>query len=517
MKVRTSALTALGGAVGLVVVGTVAAVPAGAHGYVQAPDSRTYLCKTGENRDCGGLQYEPQSLEGLKGFPAGGPADGQIASAGGLFGGKLDEQTSTRWVKTDIKAGPMLFDWTYTAPHRTAKWHYYMTKQGWNQNAPLSRDSLELIGEVQHDGSAASTNPDHVITVPANRSGYHVILAVWDVADTVNAFYNVIDVNVTGSAVVDTTPPSAPVSVVASVTGPSSVALSWQESSDVGGGAVSYVVHRNGVRVATVNAPRFTDQGLLADTSYVYRVTAIDGAGNSSAPSAAVTVRTDRAAQVDTTAPSAPMHLHSMGETTSSIDLMWGAATDDVGVTGYRVYRDGKLVRSTSATRVMDTGLSAGTTYRYTVRAVDAAGNESVDSNVLTRSTIAAPTPSPTPAPVTSGTWDARATYAAGAVVTHNGATYRAVQSHTGVGDPNWILARSLWEPVAAPAPTPAPTPTPTPTPPPVPSAAWDARAAYSTGDIVTHQGSTYRAVQSHSGVGDPNWILAPSLWSRVG
>lgn len=511
MTVRKSALTALGGAVGLVVVGTMAAAPAGAHGYVQAPDSRTYLCKTGENRDCGGLQYEPQSLEGLKGFPVGGPADGQIASAGGLFGGKLDEQTSTRWVKTDIKPGPMLFDWTYTAPHRTSKWHYYMTKQGWNQNAPLSRDALELIGEVQHDGSAASTNPDHVITVPANRSGYHVILAVWDVADTVNAFYNVIDVNVTGDAVVDTTPPTAPVSVVASATGSASVALSWQASSDDGGAAVSYVVYRDGVRIATTTAPRFTDQGLRADTSYVYRITAVDGAGNSSAPSAAVTVRTDRAAQVDTTAPSAPMHLHSMGETTSSIDLMWGAATDEVGVTGYRVYRDGQLVRSTSATRVMDTGLTAGTTYRYTVRAVDAAGNVSVDSNVLTKATVAAPTPDPTPTPSPSGTWDARATYAAGAVVTHNGGTYRAVQSHTGVGDPNWILARSLWEPIEASAPTPTPTPTP------VAAAAWNARATYSAGDLVTHEGSTFRAVQSHTGVGDPNWILAPSLWSRVG
>lgn len=513
MKARTSVLTALGGAVGLAVAGTVAAVPAGAHGYVQAPDSRTHLCKTGENRDCGGLQYEPQSLEGLKGFPAGGPADGQIASAGGLFGGKLDEQSPTRWAKTDIQAGPLVFDWTYTAPHRTAKWHYYMTKQGWNQNAPLSRDSLELIGEVQHDGSAASTNPDHVITVPANRSGYHVILAVWDVADTVNAFYNVIDVNVTGSAVVDTTPPSTPASVVASATGPSSVALSWQASSDASGSALTYVVHRDGVRVATSASPRFTDQGLRADTSYVYRITAVDGSGNSSAPSAAVTVRTTRAPQADTTAPSAPVNLHSMGETTSSIDLMWGAATDDVGVTGYRIYRNGQLVRSTSATRVMDTGLSAGTAYRYTVRAIDAAGNESPDSNVLTRSTSAAPAPVPTPSPIASGSWDPRASYAAGAIVTHQGTTYRAVQSHTGVGDPNWILARSLWQPIEASAPTPAPAPTPTP----VASAAWDARAPYSAGDLVTHQGATYRAVQSHTGVGDPNWIQAPSLWSRVG
>ena len=48
---------------------------------------------------------------------------------------------------------------------------------------------------MQHDGSAASNHLTHKINVPTDRSGYHVILAVWDVADTANAFYNVIDVN----------------------------------------------------------------------------------------------------------------------------------------------------------------------------------------------------------------------------------------------------------------------------------------------------------------------------------
>jgi chitin-binding protein len=217
--------------------------------------------------------------------------------------------------------------------------------------------------------------------------------------------------------------------------------------------------------------------------------------------STAVTARTAVAPTVDTVAPTAPMNLHSMGETETSIDLMWGASTDAVGVVGYRVYRDGQLVRSTSATQVMDTGLVAGTTYRYTVRAVDAVGNVSVDSNVLSKSTKAAIAPTPTPTPAPSGAWDSRATYAAGAIVTHDGVTYRAVQSHTGVGDPNWILAPSLWTPVVA---TPAP------------SGAWDSRATYAAGAVVTHDGVTYRAVQSHTGVGDPNWILAPSLWQRV-
>jgi len=53
-----------------------------AHGYINQPEGRNYLCKTGGNSQCGAIQWEPQSLEAPSGFPNGGPADGQIASAG---------------------------------------------------------------------------------------------------------------------------------------------------------------------------------------------------------------------------------------------------------------------------------------------------------------------------------------------------------------------------------------------------------------------------------------------------
>lgn len=170
------------------------------HGYVSSPVSRSFQGKQEQNLSLyGPVIYEPQSLEAPKGFPEGGPSDGQIASAGGLFGGNLDKQSSSMWKKNSISSGANTFTWVYTANHRTSKWHYYMTKQNWNQNEPLKRSSLELIGEVKHDGSMSSNNLSHTIDVPNNRSGYHVILAVWDVADTSNAFYQVIDVDVNGT------------------------------------------------------------------------------------------------------------------------------------------------------------------------------------------------------------------------------------------------------------------------------------------------------------------------------
>jgi chitin-binding protein len=507
--------------------GVITSAPASAHGYVEGPVSRTAACNLGLNTGCGSLIYEPQSLEGAKGFPAGGPADGQIASAGGLFGGLLDQQSSDRWYKNDITTGPLLIDWKYTAPHSTAKWHYYMTKQGWDPNAPLDRGDLELITEVRHDGSRAVTNPDHTITIPADRSGYHVILAVWDIADTVNAFYNVIDVNVVGEGVADTTPPSIPVELIADDVTTMSASLDWADSTD-DSGVVRYEVYRNGTLVGTTSQSEFIDTNLAPSASYEYSIVALDPSGNASAVSSALQVITLDRPSVDTVAPTVPEFLHSMGTTENSVKLMWLASSDDSGAVSYIVERDGVEFARTGMRMLTDSGLTAGTTYTYTVRAVDPSGNVSEASNQLVIATKAPvtpeptpvpepePTPEPTPAPVPNGNWNPSGSYAAGDTVTYNGVTYRAVQSHTGVGDPNWITAPSLWAVVGS-ASEVAPQPAPEPEPAPQPAArAWSATATYSAGDRVTFGGATFEAVQSHTGVGDPNWIYAPSLWKQV-
>ena len=89
----------------------------------------------------------------------------------------------------------------------------------------------------------------------------------------------------------------------------------------------------------------------------------------------------------DTTAPTVPGGLRSTGTTTNSVSLSWNAATDDVGVTGYQVYRGGQLVATPTSTNYTDTGLTPATAYAYTVRAVDAAGNTSAASAAVTGTT----------------------------------------------------------------------------------------------------------------------------------
>ncbi|WNI21468.1 DUF4832 domain-containing protein [Streptomyces sp. ITFR-16] len=88
----------------------------------------------------------------------------------------------------------------------------------------------------------------------------------------------------------------------------------------------------------------------------------------------------------DTTAPTAPT-VTSTGRTDSSVALSWSGATDDVGVTGYDVYRDATKIASVTGTTYDDTGLTAGTAYTYTVRAKDAAGNTSPAGAPLTVTT----------------------------------------------------------------------------------------------------------------------------------
>ncbi|MED2879904.1 lytic polysaccharide monooxygenase [Bacillus thuringiensis] len=416
-----------------------------AHGFVEKPGSRSALCSPtygALNVNCGSVMYEPQSLEAPKGFPQGGPVDGQIASAGGKFGGILDQQTANRWFKNTITGGENTFTWKYTAPHLTSKWHYYITKKGWNPNKALTRADFEPIGTVQHDGSAASNNLTHKINVPTDRSGYHVILAVWDVADTANAFYNVIDVNLINDVKPDIEAPSIPNGLQTQKVTANSVELTWNASTD-NVGVKGYQIFRNGEMIDTVPGTHFIDKKLQPSTEYSYTVKAIDAAGNVSKESTALTVKTT-VETPDTEAPTQPKGLHSMGTTASSVDLMWSPSDDNIGVDHYDIYRETegsmKKIATSNITSYMDKNLLANTTYKYVVKAVDVAGNESVQSDIFT---ITTKTES-----ASHEAWDAKKVYKKGDRVLHEGKVYEAVQSYQGNGDPNWIYALSLWKTV---------------------------------------------------------------------
>jgi len=97
----------------------------------------------------------------------------------------------------------------------------------------------------------------------------------------------------------------------------------------------------------------------------------------------------------DVTPPSVPAELGAVAASQNQINLSWSASTDNIGVNGYRIYRNGTPVATTAGTTYQDTNLAASTTYNYTVRAYDAAGNQSADSIPASATTLAPP-PAPT-------------------------------------------------------------------------------------------------------------------------
>jgi chitodextrinase len=194
----------------------------------------------------------------------------------------------------------------------------------------------------------------------------------------------------------DTQAPTAPSNLVVGTTTQTSVALSWNASSD-NVAVTGYGRYRDGSLVTDAAGTSHTFSGLSCGTSYVLAVDAYDAAANRSAK-ASVTATT-MACSADTTPPSTPGSLRVTGATTSSVSLAWNASSDNVGVAGYTVYNGTPGVGSTSATTYTVPSLACGTSYSFAVDAYDAAGNRSTKATVTGSTTACAPPPPPPPPP----------------------------------------------------------------------------------------------------------------------
>jgi len=188
----------------------------------------------------------------------------------------------------------------------------------------------------------------------------------------------------------DGTAPTSPVMLSAvAATGPNRIDLSWGPSSD-NVGVTGYRIYRNGggTPIDTVGgtATSYSDTTVAPATQYTYTVTAVDAVGNESGPSNAAAATTS-----DTVAPAAPTTVTATVNSDSQITVQWSGASDNVGVTGYQIFRDGAVAPlvavGASPTTYVDTGLTGGTTYSYAVKTVDAAGNVSPSSASTTATT----------------------------------------------------------------------------------------------------------------------------------
>jgi len=185
----------------------------------------------------------------------------------------------------------------------------------------------------------------------------------------------------------DTEPPSQPGTLTGTAQSAFSILLTWSASND-NVGIDYYRVWRNGIEVGKTTATSYLDSGLQPSTLYQYIIGAFDKADNS-ALSSSVNVTTPSDV-IDNTAPTTPTDLASVVISSNQINLSWFASWDEVGVTGYKVYRGGAQVDTTETTNYSDTGLTASTEYEYKVMAYDAAGNPSGFSNIITATASAA-------------------------------------------------------------------------------------------------------------------------------
>ncbi len=146
---------------------------ANAHGYVSSPPSRAAQCAAGTVRDCGAPQWEPQSAEGPKGLK-------NCSGSRGDFEVLNDDNKGWQVTSTGTS---LTIGWTFTARHRTRDYEYY-----------IGNTRVHYVD----GGNAAPVDPvRHTINL-SGFSGRQKLYAIWNIGDTVNAFYSCIDLNIGG-------------------------------------------------------------------------------------------------------------------------------------------------------------------------------------------------------------------------------------------------------------------------------------------------------------------------------
>jgi chitodextrinase len=188
----------------------------------------------------------------------------------------------------------------------------------------------------------------------------------------------------------DTTAPTVSITVPASgSTTSGSVNVSATASDNLGVAGVQFKLDGANLGSEDTTPPYSVVWNTAQTTNASHTLTAIarDAAGNTTT-STGVAVTVSNTATSDTTPPSVPSGLRATAFSSSQINLSWSASTDNVGVAGYKVYRNGTLVAALgNVLAYQDTNLAANTSYFYTVSSSDAAGNTSLQSAPTTATT----------------------------------------------------------------------------------------------------------------------------------
>ena len=248
-------------------------------------------------------------------------------------------------------------------------------------------DDVGVAGYRLFDADTDSVvleTPDLTVTLAGLAPGtYRYYTRAFDAAGNVSYRSGIRTVAITGAAV-DTQRPSVPGAPNPSAVGEDSVMLTWSAASD-DVGVAGYRLFDADTDSVVLETPDLTvTLAGLAPGTYRYYTRAFDAAGNVSYRSGIRTVAITGAA-VDTQRPSVPGAPSVVQVTSDSVDLTWSAATDNVGIAGYRIFdfSTNQVVLETVGTSGTVSGLSSGT-YQFYAKAFDTAGNESYRSGTRT-------------------------------------------------------------------------------------------------------------------------------------
>jgi len=167
------------------------------------------------------------------------------------------------------------------------------------------------------------------------------------------------------------------------------LSLKWNNATD-NVGVHHYEIFRNNTFLTNVTKNKFNDTGLIIGVEYNYTVRAVDAAGNKGPFSDEVS-----GISTDSIAPSKVENLTAVDAKDGKIDLSWDAATDNVGVHHYEIFRDNVLIKNTTSLTFTDNGRTINQEYSYKVRAVDAAGNKGPFSDLANQTSTETNPPSP--------------------------------------------------------------------------------------------------------------------------
>ena len=248
---------------------------------------------------------------------------------------------------------------------------------------------------VNGTGALDPTQPG--ATVTALACGIALTFEV-DAADAAGNRSTRAQVTASTAACADTQAPSVPANVAAASRTATSIALTWSPSTD-NVGVTGYGLYRGGSLVGTSATTTGIFSGLTCNTNYTLAVDAVDAAGNRSGKA---TVMVATTACPDSAAPSSPTGLAASNVTQTSLTLSWNASSDNVGVTGYDVYRNGTKMASGTSTSSSQSGLACGSAYWFGVEAFDAGGNRSPRVSVNATTAACPPPPAPPPPPPSS-------------------------------------------------------------------------------------------------------------------